>query len=357
MTAEEQQQAPARPASSAESELAAVPPTALEARAAKWAGPILRRIPDEQRDFFLRGLAIFTGRRVPGLAAEAAFWAVFSLPWLILALVSGLGLISRFWVDDPLDTVKVAAENLSQQVLTPEAAAQYAQPIIEDFSSSTRPDLGVLGLILAIWAGSRAVLTYVDAIMLINGEFGARGYARRRLLSVALYIVGAVLAIVMVPLIVIGPQKVGEWLNLPTWSVTVGYFVLSVVVALILLVFLFHYAAKKKHSAWASLPGALLAVVSSAFACLILTFYVRRLFSQSSIYGVLATPIALMIFAYVLSLMVLIGATYNAVRSDREIFRSTADPRGRFRRSSRVVERLSAHPDSNPSVDSDKPDV
>ena len=299
-----------------------------------------QRLPVGPTDFVHRIWSIFTGRRVPGLAAEAAFWAVFSLPWLMLALVSGLGIVSNFIPEDPVAKLQVLAEDLAAQVLTPEAAAQYAQPVINEFLGESRPDLGVLGLILAIWAGSRAVLTYVDAIALINGEFGARGYVRRRILSVVLYFFGALLAILLIPMVLIGPERLGAWFDLSATVLWLGYVILSAAVALILIVFLFHYAAFTRLPIRTSLPGALIAVVSCAVACVGLAFYVRRLFNQSSVYGVLATPIALMIVAYVISLMILFGAAYNAVHAEREIFRSRADTEGRFRRGNRVLQNL-----------------
>lgn len=307
----------------------------------RFVGPVVAAIPESRKDFALRGLAIYSGRRVPGMAAEAAFWVVFSLPWLSLALMSGLAYVSQYFVDDPVDALRTAAQDVANRVLTPEAASQYATPMINDFFNATRPDLGFIGLILAIWAGSRAVMTYVDAIMVINGEYDKRGYVRRRLLSVVLYVCGALICIVLLPLIVIGPQRIGTWLDSPSWVVSVLYFVMSVAAAFILLVFLFHFAAKERIPLRTNVPGALIAVGACALASLVLTVYVRRLFLESSVYGVLAAPIALMIFAYVMSLMVLIGAIYNAVRTDRAVFRSAADPEGRFARSNQALDRWS----------------
>ena len=77
-----------------------------------------------------------------------------------------------------------------------------------------------------------------------------------------------------------------------------------------------------------------------------MTLYVRNLFAESSVYGVLATPIALMVYALVVSFTVLLGAAVNAVLGDREIFAPDNNPHLHFRRSSKIVEQLAPTPDS-----------
>ena len=52
-----------------------------------------------------------------------------------------------------------------------QAAAQSALPVLNEVFNETRADLGILGLVIALWAGSRAVMSYVQSIMLINGEY------------------------------------------------------------------------------------------------------------------------------------------------------------------------------------------
>ncbi|MGV1035745.1 MAG: YihY/virulence factor BrkB family protein [Candidatus Nanopelagicales bacterium] len=281
---------------------------------------VLDKAPRPALRFALMWWAVISGRRVTGLAAEAAFWVLFSLPWLALAFVSGLTAFTRYSGDDTVSLVEQRILETVEKVLTPEAAEQYATPIIRDMFAQGGTSLGVIGLVLAVWTGSRAVMTYVEAVTIINGEFGVRGYARRRVLSGVIYLVAVVIGVVMSPVLIIGPTTVGEWLDLQPVVVTSLSFLFVVTVATLLLTTLFYISAVSKKAWWTSLPGAVLAVVFSVLAGVGLTIYVRGLFAESSVYGVLATPIAVMVFAYAFSLIALMGAAFDAVRIGRPIF-------------------------------------
>ncbi len=318
------------------------------------AGLVIAKIPAQFTDLVLKFWALMVGRRIAGLASEAAFWVIFSLPWLILAFVSGLGVTAKYLGDDAVEAVKNSIENVINNVLTPEAAAQFAVPVLHELFNETRPDLGVIGLVIALWAGSRAVMTYVQSIMLINGEYVERSYLRRRALSLVLYAVTAVLSVSLLPILLVGPKHLAQWLELPEIGVTIGYVVVVVSVAITVLLVLLHYSTVKRGSIWTAWPGALAALVTGAGAGIIVTLYVRRLFGESSVYGVLATPVALMAYAYVLSFTVLLGAAVNAALSNREIFAEDNNPQRYFRRSAAIVEQL--HPNIGPNPGSGMPE-
>ncbi|MGA9146246.1 MAG: YhjD/YihY/BrkB family envelope integrity protein [Candidatus Nanopelagicales bacterium] len=321
-------------------------------RGTDFVGVIISKIPTSVTQFTLKLWALLVGRRITGLAAEAAFWVVFSLPWLMLAFVSGLGVSAKYLGEEAVDQVKESIENVINTVLTPEAASQFALPVVNEVFNETRPDLGIIGLVIALWAGSRAVMVYVQSIMLINGEYVERSYIRRRGLSLVLYAVGAVLSVSLLPILLIGPKKLGEWLNLSSVGITIGYVVVVVFASITMLWVLLHYSSVKKQSMVSALPGTLVALVTGATACLFVTLYVRNLFAESSVYGVLATPIALMVYAFVISFTVLLGAAVNAVLGDREIFAPDNNPHLHFRRSTKLVEQLA--PTETSSADASK---
>ncbi len=279
--------------------------------------PALRQ---QHVSFGLRWWAVVSGRRVTGLAAEGAFWVVFSLPWLLLAFVTGLGYAETFVGPEQVAIVEETVQNAVVTVLTPGAADQFATPVLKEIFVEGRADLGVLGLVLALWAGSRAVMTYVEAIAIINGEFRARGYVKQRLLALFFYLIGVGIALTLFPVSLVGPKQIGMLLGLPSHVVTIGCIVLVLIVVMTVLVGLFHFAPVERMKWRVAIPGATIALVASLAATAIVTIYVRRLFETNSIYGVLATPVAVMVYAYVLSFIVLAGAAFNAVRSRRLIF-------------------------------------
>lgn len=311
-------------------------------RGTEFVGRLIAKIPTRLTEFTLNVWAVLVGRRITGLASEAAFWMIFSLPWLILAFVTGLGVTAKYLGDDAVTAVKESIENVINGVLTPEAASQFALPVLQELFNETRPDLGVIGLVIALWAGSRAVMTYVQSIMIINGEYVDRSYLRRRGLSLILYAVTAVLSVSLLPLLLAGPQRMAAWLGLSEIGISLAYVVVVLIVAMSVLLVLLHYSTVKRGSIWRAWPGAAVALVSGIAAALVVTFYVRRLFNESSVYGVLATPVALMVYAYVLSFTVLIGAAVNAVLSDRAIFAADHSPEVYLAKSTKVMEQLAS---------------
>ena len=319
--------------------------TQQESRAvAKWsargqsvAGRILAKIPNPVEVFFLRSWAILLGRRVAGLAAEAAFWTIFSLPWILLAFVSGLGVVTKYVGDQSVNEAKETLEHVVGSLFSPELATQYIEPIINEIFGETRPDLGLLGLVLAVYSGSRAVMTFVEAIMIINGEFGSRGYVKRRLVAIFVYLVGALVAFLLIPVVAAGPRLIGEWIQLSPVTITIVTGLIAIFTAVGLLMFMFHFAGVQRLSWRKSAPGALIALVGCALGTVGVSIYVRRVFNNASIYGFLAMPVALMVFAYVMSYIILIGAVINAVLADRPIFGNNNDPLGRFARIERLL--------------------
>ena len=65
--------------------------------------------PQPVTDFTLKPLLV--GRRIAGLASEAAFWVIFSPPWLMLAFVSGLGVTAKYLGDEAVAQVRSRSTN------------------------------------------------------------------------------------------------------------------------------------------------------------------------------------------------------------------------------------------------------
>lgn len=105
--------------------------------------------------------AISSGRRVGSLAADAAFWGVFSLPWLILAFASTVGLIVRVAGPGVDDAIRSDIEQALIQLVGGDVAHQYAIPAFEQMFNEGLRGLGVVGYVVAFYSGSRAVRGFV----------------------------------------------------------------------------------------------------------------------------------------------------------------------------------------------------
>ena len=114
--------------------------------------------------------------RVTGLAAEAAFFAVLSLPPLIFALAGSIGYIFAQFSDSQIGEVRNTVLDLAGQALTPQTVNSIIRPTLNEvLSGGGRYDVVSIGFILALWSGSRALNVFVDTITIMYGLGGHRG--------------------------------------------------------------------------------------------------------------------------------------------------------------------------------------
>src|SRR6476659_8925586 len=150
--------------------------------------------------------------RVTGLAAEAAFFAVLSVPPLIFAMAGAIGYVSDQFSASQVDEVRRAVLDLASRALTDRAVDKIISPTIDDVLKGGRFDVISVGFVLALWSGSRALHVFVDTITIMHGLGGHRGIIKTRALSFALYLLAMMTGIVSIPLIVAGPSLVSHWL-------------------------------------------------------------------------------------------------------------------------------------------------
>ncbi|GAA4381416.1 YihY/virulence factor BrkB family protein [Nocardioides caricicola] len=253
--------------------------------------------------------------RVTGLAAEAAFFAILSVPPLIFAMAGGIGYVSDQFSAAEVENVRGAVIDLSSRALTDKAINQIITPTISDVlgPAGGRFDIVSVGFILALWSGSRALNVFVDTITIMHGLGGHRGIVKTRALSFALYVLAMVCGVVSIPLVVAGPSLVEDWLPERLDLLMAFYWPIVVVICICFLATLYHVSVPVKTNWSFNLPGA-----TFSLFCWIVGSYALRWFltvtstDSRSIYGPLAAPIAVLLWLYLVSIAVLIGAAVNA---------------------------------------------
>jgi membrane protein len=251
--------------------------------------------------------------RVTGLAAEAAFFAVLSVPPLIFAMAGAIGFVSDRFTAAQVEDVRNAVIELSQRALTDGAVNRIIVPTIDDVLGGGRFDVISLGFVLALWSGSRALNVFVDTITIMHGLGGHRGIVKTRALSFLLYVLAMVTGVVSVPLVVAGPDLVSESLPHRADFLMHFYWPLVVVLCICFLATLYHVSVPVRTNWSFNLPGA-----TFSLFCWIVGSYLLRWFltitatDSRSIYGPLAAPIAVLLWLYLVSIAVLIGAAVNA---------------------------------------------
>ncbi|MEV6792032.1 YihY/virulence factor BrkB family protein [Streptomyces sp. NPDC051320] len=250
--------------------------------------------------------------RILGLAAEAAFFTLLSLPPLLLSLIALLG-----YVDGWTDTHTVASLeqnilNAASTVLSDRGVHEFAKPLLEDVTHGRRPDLVSIGFALALWSGSRAVNVFIDTITVMYGLDGRRGIVMTRLLSLLLYMVALLIGAVVLPLAVVGPDRVVEFIPGGEEVVAILYWPVLVVLSIIFLTTLYHVSVPVRSPWIEDIPGALVALGMWLLGSFLLRIYLTGEVEGPTIYGSLAAPIAVLLWIGISAFAVLVGAAVNA---------------------------------------------
>lgn len=273
--------------------------------------------------------------RVTGLAAEAAFFAVLSVPPLVFAMAGAIGFVSDRFSAAQVNDVRDAVIELSERALTENAVSRIITPTIDDVLQGGRLDVISLGFVLALWSGSRALHVFVDTITIMHGLGGSRGIVRARALSFALYLLAIVTGVVSVPLVVAGPGLVEDWLPERADFLMAFYWPAVIVICICFLATLYHVSVPVKTNWSFNLPGATFSLFCWVVGSYLLRWFLTVTAADSrSIYGPLAAPIAVLLWLYLVSIAVLIGAAVNAAFD--EVFPQKTTTRARLE----LVQRL-----------------
>ncbi|MEU4830847.1 YihY/virulence factor BrkB family protein [Streptosporangium sp. NPDC023615] len=252
--------------------------------------------------------------RVTGLAGEAAFFALLSLPPFMLGLIGVLGQLTRVFGPETVQDVSDWIDQQAHLLFTDSAVDSVVTPLIEDvLNPANQASLISLGFLLALWSGSRALFVYVDLISVAYGLGEERGIIRTRLMSFGFYLAGLLIGLVVMPVLVLGPAALRGALPADyAVLVDVLYWPVVVIGSVIFLTLLYHVSVPVRTRWWRELPGALLALLIWIACAAVLRAVLAAWFSPVSIYGSLAAPIAVLLWLYITALAVLIGATLNA---------------------------------------------
>jgi membrane protein len=204
--------------------------------------------------------------RILGLAAEAGFWQLLSLPSLILAVLGVIGFFSGPLGADNLDDLQHSIEKALSHVIVPSAVHSTIAPALHRILFGGRADVVSISFVVSLWTGSSAMATYVNTITIAYGLRTHRSAVRSRLLALRLYISFVLATIVLLPLLVLGPAHLESAFPKQLHAaahrvIEVGYWPVLLVVSLSLLATLYHQALPVRTPWRRALPGATLAVL------------------------------------------------------------------------------------------------
>ncbi|WP_084497458.1 YihY/virulence factor BrkB family protein [Nocardia amamiensis] len=250
-------------------------------------------------------------------SAAAAFWQTLSLAPLLLGVLGSLGYVGGWFGPDTVQIVESKIIAFSQELFSASVVSDLIEPTVQDVLGRGRGAVVSVGFVLSLWAGSSAMATFVDAIVEAHDQQDARHPVWQRIFALLLYMLFLVAAVLILPLVALGPALIGRVLP-AAWRAT-GLQLLDFFyypgVGLLLIVGLTTLYKLALHT---SLPwhrlfgGALVAGVFFMAASEALRRYLSWVTRTGVTYGALATPIAFLLFTFFLGFAVILGAEFNA---------------------------------------------
>jgi len=252
-----------------------------------------------------------------GMGAEAGFWQLLSLPSLTLGVLGLIGFFGGVLGHGAETDVQNSVLKAADRLIVPSAVSSTIRPALAHVLARGRADIVSTGFIVSLWTGSSAMACYVNTITIAYGMRHLRGTIRSRLLAILLYFGFVLVAVVVLPLLVIGPTRFVDWLphhaqHAANDLIVIAYWPLVGLFCILLLMTLYHLAVPVRTPWLRALPGAALAFTMWLAGSLLLRAYLSWSFRRDTTYGTFASPVAVLLFLYLLAVAVLVGAEVNA---------------------------------------------
>jgi membrane protein len=245
-------------------------------------------------------------------SAQAAFWQALSLPPLLLGLLGSLAYIAPVFGPDTLATIEDRLIGAANRFFSPSVVDEIIAPTITDIVNGARGEVVSVGFVISLWAGSSAISAFVDSVVKAHDQTPLRHPVRQRFFALGLYVVMLVVAVVVLPLIALGPQKISQWIP-ESWQSVLqyGYWPMLSLGLVLIVTALYRVSLPNPLPSHRLVLGAMLATLVFLLASFGLRIYLRWITSTGYTYGALATPIAFLLFAFFLGFAVCIGAELN----------------------------------------------
>ncbi len=257
--------------------------------------------------------------RTTGLAAQVAFFALFSFPPAFLALFAALGFIGSAVGADFTNRVELDVLAAAQTFLTRQTVDEVIAPTLASTLKSGRADILSLGLLFALFSAASASDALIEALNVVYDIDIRIALWRRRALAMVFTLVGVILGATLFPLLVLGP-RIGRAVAAPLGAETtfmaasdILYWPVVAIGTLAALTTTYHFAIPFRTPWKRDIPGALFGLVLWVAGSAALRAYARWSVESSPIYGSLAAPMVLLLWLYYTSFSVLMGGELNAV--------------------------------------------
>lgn len=261
--------------------------------------------------------------RFVGLAAQLAFFAFLALFPALLFLVA---LIASL----PLEGA-VSRALFALAAVAPFEVVVLLREQLEAIEAGEHGGLLTMSIAAAIWSSSVAMVSMIDALNVVFGVTERRPWWKRRLVGLMLTIALSVFSTAALGLVLLGADLV---LRLAVhlqvkWAAAILLSILRWPVAVVLLMFtadLIYYFAPNRRTEWRWITrGSLVATALWILASFGFRLYIVQMDRINATYGAIGGIVVVLLWFYVSSFAILIGAEVNAARERTPIVDRAAE--------------------------------
>jgi len=262
--------------------------------------------------------------QVPLLGAGVAFFGFLALFPALAAFTLIYGLVA--------DPATISAQTQTLTASLPPEARTLLVGQLDQLASVPQQSLGwglVLAIVLALWSASGGVGNLITAVNIAYDEEKKRGFVKDKLLALGVT-VGAVIFMALIVALMAGVPVVLGFLDVNgplRWVIEVVRWLLLAALVMVALAVLYRVAPDRDAPKfrWAS-AGAATATVLWLVASAAFSLYVTFFGNYAKTYGALAGVVLLMLWLWLTSYAILLGAEINAESEEQTVKDTTSGP-------------------------------
>jgi len=262
--------------------------------------------------------------QVPLLGAGVAFFGFLALFPALAAFTLIYGLVA--------DPATISAQTQTLTASLPPEARTLLVGQLDQLASVPQQSLGwglVLAIVLALWSASGGVGNLITAVNIAYDEEKKRGFVKDKLLALGVT-VGAVIFMALIVALMAGVPVVLGFLDVNgplRWVIEVVRWLLLAALVMVALAVLYRVAPDRDAPKfrWVS-AGAATATVLWLVASAAFSLYVTFFGNYAKTYGALAGVVLLMLWLWLTSYAILLGAEINAESEEQTVKDTTSGP-------------------------------